>query len=337
MMMPGRKYTAPNSNYRYGFNGKENDNEVKGEGNQQDYGMRIYDPRLGRFLSVDPIAREYPWYSPYHFAGNNPIRNLDLDGLEPSPYELHRARQKTNEMYANAKTPEERAYVEKMDRRGQWIAGGMLGAGFLAGGATAYGAAILTTTLGVTTSPGVMATVASATTITVRYGPDVANFIYGATTGDAMEPIPSNTGSQSADAGVMFTKLFKAPVKISGLLKQTGVEAAILTKGTKGGKVAVIGQGMDKVKQVAEGIINPEVFKPSENALKQWNKLLADNPGKVLSDDVVKGTKIYKENETWINMVKKEGYDVLDTGGGTTSTFYNMEKQTIYGTGAKQP
>jgi hypothetical protein len=45
MMMPGRSY-AVNAGYRYGFNGKENDNEVKGEGNQQDYGMRIYDPRL---------------------------------------------------------------------------------------------------------------------------------------------------------------------------------------------------------------------------------------------------------------------------------------------------
>jgi RHS repeat-associated protein len=42
--------------YRYGFNGKENDNEAKGEGNQQDYGMRIYDPRLGRFLSMDPLS-----------------------------------------------------------------------------------------------------------------------------------------------------------------------------------------------------------------------------------------------------------------------------------------
>ncbi|MEZ2442984.1 RHS repeat-associated core domain-containing protein [Chitinophaga sp. RCC_12] len=48
--------------YRYGFNGKENDNEVKGEGNQQDYGMRIYDPRLGRFLSVDPLTKGYPHY-----------------------------------------------------------------------------------------------------------------------------------------------------------------------------------------------------------------------------------------------------------------------------------
>ena len=81
--MPGRKYTS-GSSYRYGFNGKENDNEVKGEGNQQDYGMRIYDPRLGRFLSVDPLAKKYAFYSPYQFAGNMPIRYIDLDGLEPA-------------------------------------------------------------------------------------------------------------------------------------------------------------------------------------------------------------------------------------------------------------
>lgn len=56
MLQPGRKYTF-GSLYRYGFNGKENDNEVKGEGNLQDYGMRIYDPRLGRFLSVDPLIK----------------------------------------------------------------------------------------------------------------------------------------------------------------------------------------------------------------------------------------------------------------------------------------
>jgi RHS repeat-associated protein len=83
MLQPGRNYNASNGlNYRYGFNGKENDNEVKGEGNQQDYGMRIYDPRLGRFLSVDPIAKNYPWNSTYAFAENDVIRSIDLDGLE---------------------------------------------------------------------------------------------------------------------------------------------------------------------------------------------------------------------------------------------------------------
>ncbi len=82
--MPGRKFSA-GSQYRYGFNGKENDNEVKGEGNQQDYGFRIYDPRLSRFLSVDPLTISYPWYTPYQFAGNKPILFIDLDGLEEGP------------------------------------------------------------------------------------------------------------------------------------------------------------------------------------------------------------------------------------------------------------
>jgi RHS repeat-associated protein len=82
MAMPGRTFS--NSAYRYGFNGKENDNEVKGSGNQQDYGMRIYDTRLGRFLSVDSLTKSYPFYSPYHYAGNGPIKNIDLDGAEPA-------------------------------------------------------------------------------------------------------------------------------------------------------------------------------------------------------------------------------------------------------------
>jgi RHS repeat-associated protein len=78
--MPGRKLSG---GYRYGFNGKENDNEVKGEGNSQDYGMRIYDPRLGRFLSVDPDFIENRDLSTYSFAANNPIRLIDVDGRYP--------------------------------------------------------------------------------------------------------------------------------------------------------------------------------------------------------------------------------------------------------------
>jgi RHS repeat-associated protein len=81
MGMPGRKYAADGA-YRYGFNGKENDNDVKGEGNQQDYGFRIYDPRLGRFLSVDPLTKNYPMLTPYQFASNRPIQGIDLEGLE---------------------------------------------------------------------------------------------------------------------------------------------------------------------------------------------------------------------------------------------------------------
>jgi RHS repeat-associated protein len=82
MLMPDRQYTNGDSTYRYGFNGKENDNEVKGTGNQQDYGMRIYDPRVGRFLSVDPLTQKYAELTPYQFASNTPIQAIDLDGLE---------------------------------------------------------------------------------------------------------------------------------------------------------------------------------------------------------------------------------------------------------------
>jgi RHS repeat-associated protein len=83
MLQPGRSYlSSTGDKYRYGFNGKENDNEVKGKGNQQDYGMRIYDPRLGRFLSVDPLTKSYPMLTPYQFASNRPIDGTDLDGKE---------------------------------------------------------------------------------------------------------------------------------------------------------------------------------------------------------------------------------------------------------------
>ncbi|MCH2043305.1 MAG: hypothetical protein MK212_04135 [Saprospiraceae bacterium] len=69
------------SEYRFGFNGKEDDQEY---GNQfiQDYGFRLYNPSIAKFLSFDPLAPNYPWNSPYAFAEGDVIRSIDLDGLE---------------------------------------------------------------------------------------------------------------------------------------------------------------------------------------------------------------------------------------------------------------
>ncbi len=67
--------------YRYGFNGKEDDGEIMG-GNFYDYGFRIYNPQIGRFLSMDPLTAEYPEWSPYPFAMNRPIDGIDQDGLQ---------------------------------------------------------------------------------------------------------------------------------------------------------------------------------------------------------------------------------------------------------------
>jgi len=79
MLTPGRKFDA-GSGYRYGFNGKENDKDISS--GAQDYGMRIYDARIGKFLSVDPITKQYPELTPYQFASNSPNESIDLDGLE---------------------------------------------------------------------------------------------------------------------------------------------------------------------------------------------------------------------------------------------------------------
>ncbi len=68
--------------YRFAFNGKEQDNETYGEGNAFDFGARIYDSRLGRWMSLDPLQANYPGFSPYNFASNSPITIVDFDGRE---------------------------------------------------------------------------------------------------------------------------------------------------------------------------------------------------------------------------------------------------------------
>ena len=69
---------------------------MKGEGNQLDYGARLYDARIGRWLSPDPLEREYVGMSPYNFTLNSPIAFIDSDGnsVEPvrSSFALYRSR-----------------------------------------------------------------------------------------------------------------------------------------------------------------------------------------------------------------------------------------------------
>jgi len=93
--MPGR--TNNSDQYRYGFNGKEKDQSGEwGSQTHYDYGFRIYNPAIARFLSVDPLTKEYPWYTPYQFAGNKPIKFIDLDGLEEALPEEEYASRRDN-------------------------------------------------------------------------------------------------------------------------------------------------------------------------------------------------------------------------------------------------
>lgn len=69
--------------YRYGFNSMEKDPESFNDA--YDFGARIYDGRIGRWLSLDPLMRKYPYVSGYIGMGNNPILFIDADGREIKP------------------------------------------------------------------------------------------------------------------------------------------------------------------------------------------------------------------------------------------------------------
>ena len=63
--------------YRYRYNGKELNEEL----GLYDYGARNYDPAIGRWLQVDPLADQFAAWSPYHYVYNNPLIHTDPTGM----------------------------------------------------------------------------------------------------------------------------------------------------------------------------------------------------------------------------------------------------------------
>jgi RHS repeat-associated protein len=76
--------TVTGKAYRFAVQGQDEDDEIYGaRGTHYCFEHRMHDPRVGRFLSIDPLAAKYPFYSPYAFSGNRVIDAVELEGLEP--------------------------------------------------------------------------------------------------------------------------------------------------------------------------------------------------------------------------------------------------------------
>jgi len=87
MLAPGRHWQS--DSYRFGYQAQEAENELLGLGNASFFKHRISDNRIGRFFAVDPLASEYPFYSPYAFSGNRVIDMVEQEGLQPAKANVH--------------------------------------------------------------------------------------------------------------------------------------------------------------------------------------------------------------------------------------------------------
>ena len=81
MTMPGRSYNAHTS--RHGFTGHEKENDLAEGIYTTEY--RLYDTRVGRWLSVDPLFEKYVGMSPYNYCMLNPVMMVDPDGRRSLP------------------------------------------------------------------------------------------------------------------------------------------------------------------------------------------------------------------------------------------------------------
>ncbi|MFA5575097.1 MAG: hypothetical protein WC994_08605 [Brumimicrobium sp.] len=82
-MKQANTYHIQNRNYRSSFQGQEHHDEIRGKGNYINYKYRGHDPRIGRLdWLIDPLAKKYPWNSPYAFSENRVLDGVELEGLE---------------------------------------------------------------------------------------------------------------------------------------------------------------------------------------------------------------------------------------------------------------
>jgi RHS repeat-associated protein len=82
-----------------------------------DYGARFYDPALGRWTTQDPLSESYYSHSPFHFSGNNPIRFLDLNGMNYDEYNYY---EETGELEkVSDKGGDKTQYVNVVDKDGE--------------------------------------------------------------------------------------------------------------------------------------------------------------------------------------------------------------------------
>jgi len=336
--------------YRYGFNGQEREQQLNQSVTSAEYWF--YDGRLGRRWNVDPVL--YPWNGGYTCFNSIPILYADPNGDQPplntkssvttgSGYNL----QVTPAIDGTSSIDLKQDYQiqQKLPTDMEKAMKNNTGQDVIKEGWAGYDDYLIT-----------KARVETAYEIS-KYAPytgdvhDACSVIYHIGNGNYKGAVKSAVFFiPFADFAKAFKPIFKLNKPITKALAN---EYEVLAKthnisdinitdiGT--GKFAVIGQSMDRVKASAEFFSKTgseiKTFHASDAAQAQWKKTLEKYKGKMIPNDVVKSTKLYQENVTWINKMKNEGYGFIDIGedigAKIKSTFYNMEKGQVYGKSKK--
>ena len=119
MTMQSRQnsYAPGGEQYRYAYNGMEQDEEVSGSGNSYTTEFRQYDPRLGRWKSLDPLMAKFPWQSPYCAFDDNPIYFIDPYGLSATnggDDDKRKMRGKSSKVKGKTNVPEKTLDLEEV-------------------------------------------------------------------------------------------------------------------------------------------------------------------------------------------------------------------------------
>lgn len=291
MPMPGRNSVG---DYRYAFQGQEKDSETGKEA----FELRLWDSRIGRWLSPDPMGE---FHSPYLGMGNNPISTIDPDGgCTTCPDNAKKGDTYNHADYDNSLTFDGANWLDSV---GNLALDGVTGTQYTNGPLDQMGFS------GVKIAPAITE-LSGFSHFMAELGEN--------TLGRSTVPIGIGNIHYNIDGQGLATHI--APQGGSGGLGLLGGPV------TASQKVIVIGEGMSAVKNTAKGLqargINAKWY-------QAWSKNFPKNRPMTQAEI----SAAVARNKRWIHSKIKEGYKVYDIGIDASrarrSIFYQVERDAI--------